>query len=142
MKKIFMPVFIMLMLFACKKKTVDAPPAQTKENISGQYKLTALTAKTATTGETDILVTYVTACRRDDIQQFKADLTYNYIDAGTKCSPAGDDNGAWSLPAPGKMLIDGVNFDIISFTGPMLVLSNVDVLLGTSTTFKTTLTKQ
>jgi len=142
MKKIWILLFFSATFFACKKKTVDTPPAQTKENIAGLYKLTGLTLTTATASETSIIDSYLTACQKDDLQQLKLDFGYNYIDAGTICSPAGDKTGTWALPATGKISINGQLGDIVSFTGTVLVVSRVETVLGTPTTFKSTLTKQ
>ncbi|MES2777164.1 MAG: hypothetical protein V4722_23510 [Bacteroidota bacterium] len=143
MKKIIAIIGVSAILFSCKKKTEDPqPPAQTKENIAGIYKVTALTFSAAGAAEADGYNTYIPACQRDDLQHLKADLSYSNIDAGTVCSPAGDKVGTWSLPATGKIIIDGQAADIVSFSGTALVISRVQSVLGTPTTFKFTLTKQ
>lgn len=142
MKNMMLSLCLMLFAFACKKEVRTVLPAATKENIAGSYKFTSITGKSGTSAEVNIIDTYLTACQKDDLQQFKVDLTYNYIDAGVKCTPAGDDNGAWSLPAAGKMMINGVNFDIVSFTGPVLVISTTQTISGASVLVTFTLTKQ
>ncbi|MEO7312664.1 MAG: hypothetical protein ABIX01_19920 [Chitinophagaceae bacterium] len=143
MKQLFSVLFISLVFFSCKKKTeAPQPPAQTKENIAGLYKLTALTLSTSGSAETSVIDSYLTTCQKDDLQQLKTDFTFNYIDAGILCSPAGDKTGTWSLPAAGKITINGQAFDIVSFTGTVLVASTVQLVLGTPSTIKSTLTKQ
>jgi hypothetical protein len=37
------------------------------------------------------------ACEKDDYYKFNADMTVNYVDAGTVCVPPGDDNDTWVL---------------------------------------------
>ncbi len=143
MKKVVAIFLLSASLFACNDTKVSPePPAQTKENIAGIYKVTALTFSAAGATETDGYNTYLTACQRDDLQHLKADLSFTYIDAGTVCSPAGDKVGTWSLPATGKITIDGQTADIVSFSGTVLVISRLQTVLGTPTTFKFTLTKQ
>ena len=143
MKKIILVILISAALFSCKKKTADVqPPAQTKENIAGIYKITALTFSAAGAAEADGYNTYIPACQRDDLQHLKADLSFTYIDAGTVCSPAGDKIGTWSLPATGKITIDGQTADIVSFSGTVMVISRLQTVIGIPTTFKFTLTKQ
>ena len=68
------------------------------------------------TPEADAMASFP-SCQKDDLYKLNADLSFNYLDAGTACDPAGDDEGTWVLVSPTKIEFYGYEFDIISLTG-------------------------
>jgi len=84
--------------FSCKKEKSDPPGCSINvENLSGSYKLTALQYKaTATAAPVDYLA-FRDACEADDIIILRNNGTYEYNDAGTVCTPGGNEHGSWEL---------------------------------------------
>ena len=128
------------LLAACSKKDEDYKISATKENLVGKYKLTALTDQAGSAAPQDVLST-LESCEKDDRIQLNADLTYNYLDEGTKCTPKGDDNGAWAYLSTTQISIDGDVSTIKSFDGNTLILTSTETILGTIHTLSTTLVK-
>jgi hypothetical protein len=91
-------VFGSAVFFSCKKDKNQEPDCSiTMQNLSGNYKLTALKYKvTANAPEVDYFAT-MDACEKDDIIVLKSNGTYNYNDLGTVCTPSGTGNGTWTL---------------------------------------------
>jgi hypothetical protein len=141
MKKLLFALSAFALLATACKKDDDNTAEVTKENIAGAYKLESLKMKIGSAPETDI-TNQVDACQRDDIQTFLVNETYNYTDAGTLCSPPGDDSGTWSLPSTTSMIIDGDLYTINKFDGSSLELSYSEVVNGTTYVATTTLKKQ
>lgn len=143
MKKIIFLVFItVLFITGCKK---DAEPACTTDaaSIAGAYKITAVTYKaSASSTETDYFnLLFPDACDRDNVYTFQSNSTYQIKDAGTVCTPNGDDNGTWSFVSASTMMIDGDMVNLESFNCKNLVLINNDTqIMGDK--LKLTLTKQ
>src|SRR5215216_3328223 len=80
---------------ACKKSVSNNNSAITIENICGTYALKGLVW---IIGEFNFNVyDSLDACQKDNLIKFNTDKTINYIDAGTVCTPAEDDNGTWDL---------------------------------------------
>jgi len=115
-------LFISTSFFSCKKeKSATTACTINMTSLSGAYKLTALKYKrNAAAPEVDYLAT-MDACDKDDFITLKNDGTYIYNDAGTVCTPNGNDNGTWQLN--GKILTsDGmVNGTISSYDCKTLI---------------------
>ena len=145
MKKTFLRSSVVVLLAiasltGCKKDKNEAV-TPTQENLIGSYKLTAFTGQVNGGAETDAMASFQ-SCQKDDLYKLNADLSFNYLDAGTACDPAGDDNGTWVLISPTKIAFYGYEFDIISFNGNTLVGSETTVDGDITTTVKGTFTKQ
>jgi len=132
-----------MIFISCKKDKDKTPDCSTDvASISGSYKFTAYTYKeTPTSPEQDWLSTvFPDPCEKDDVISFNANGNYTVTDAGIVCSPAGGDNGTWSLSG-NSMNIDGDLTTVESFDCKTLVLVNNDVAV-TGDKLKITLTKQ
>jgi hypothetical protein len=121
-----------VLLVSCKKEKDDA-------GITGRYKMTALVEITAA-GEVDQFP-LIDDCVKDDVLEFKSNKTYVYTDAGTVCTPSGNDTGTWENAGGNKIRIDGQEITIVSQTATQLVLLNVEDLDGNKLTYKSTYQK-
>ncbi len=141
MKKTTLIILAVLFLLSCKKH--EANCATTTASVSGSYKITAATYRTsASATETDYLpVLFPDACERDDIITFSANGTYQFADVGTVCSPAGGNNGTWSLTGINSMAIDGDAVILESFDCKKLIFVNTDTQVS-GDLLKLTLTRQ
>jgi Lipocalin-like domain len=100
MKWALTALVVSTMIFSCKKDPVTPPEPDCSinmTNLSGAYKLTALTYKRNATATPVNYLDFMDACEKDDIVTLKSDGTYQYNDAGTVCTPNGSDNGTWSV---------------------------------------------
>ena len=141
MKKIiFLTLITALFITACKK---DPSCTTNAASIAGAYKITAVTYKaSASSAEIDYFnILFPDACDRDNIYTFQTNSTYQIKDAGTICSPNGDDNGTWSFVSASSMIIDGDPINLESFNCKTLVLVNLDTQMA-GDRLKLTLTKQ
>lgn len=144
MKKTTFIVLSAFILFSCNKSDKDEPKPCTISTtaIAGPYKITAMTYKaSASSAEEDYFnIILDDPCRRDDIYTFNINNTYQLKDAGTVCSPLGDENGTWALLG-NTMTKDGDALTIESFDCKTLVLINTDTQTA-GDKFKITMTKQ
>jgi hypothetical protein len=87
------------LLFSCKKEPVVTAPdcSISRNNLSGAYKLTAMTYKRNATAPVVNYFDYMDDCEKDDIVTLKNDGTYQYKDAGIICDPNGSNDGTWSV---------------------------------------------
>ena len=144
MKKIPLIALSLVIFISCSKD--DPPKPQTcttsTASIAGNYKITAVTYKaTATSTEVDYMnLLFPDACDRDNVYTFKTDGTYQIADAGQVCSPAGNDNGNWTLTGT-NLQIDGDPVILESFDCKVLVISNTDIDV-TGDKLKLTFTRQ
>jgi hypothetical protein len=144
MKKI---IYLMLIgtsfITACKKSGPDPVCKTDATSISGSYKITAVTYQASpTSAEVDYFNTlFPDACDRDNVYTFQTNNTYQIKDAGTVCSPNGDDNGTWSFVSASSLVIDGDPIALQSFNCKNLVLVNSDTQTA-GDKLKLTLTKQ
>ncbi len=133
-------------IFGCSKSDSGGgnPSDVTTANVSGSYKLTSIVLSIPPAPPIDYTdsVDVIAVCQRDDIYKLNTDLTYNYIDAGTQCSPPGDGTGSWKLIGTTKIVIDSDTADINSFTGTVLKISVTSTVSGITGTVTQTLTKQ
>jgi hypothetical protein len=144
MKKTILALSMLSLVFvSCSKDDKDEPVTPTKENLTGSYKMTAL-SMSSSQGSIDLFNNdmFTPACMRDDIYKLNADLTYNVQDAGTQCSPATTDSGTWSLPSSTTINIDGDVYVIKSWNGKTLVAEQTDNSSGTTVTYSSTYVKQ
>ena len=132
-------IVVLSVIVSCKKSSNDSN-AITKENLAGTYTLTGLTATVAPLPAQDIIDS-VPACQRDDQYVLHTDLTFDYVDAGTKCTPAGDNTSTWSLSGK-TIMIDTLQGTIQHFDGKALVINHDETIQGFSAVITTTFTKQ
>jgi hypothetical protein len=121
MKKVLFGILSLALIVTTScKKSKDAP-ALTKENVAGAYSLQKVTFKYGSSAEQDITAGYVEDCQKDDVITLKTDFTYDSHDAGVECS--GDYSGTWNLPAANKFELDGETYDVASWDGSTLSIS-------------------
>jgi hypothetical protein len=138
----FALIGIMFLAFACSKdNNTTNSSAITKENLAGTYTLTAATASIPGLPPQNVLDS-LPPCQKDDQYKLNVDLTFNYIDAGTKCNPAGDYSGTWGLIGTTKIEINNDTATIQSFNGKTLVVNSVVTISGIPLTTTDTFTKQ
>lgn len=114
MKKILIPFVLAAILFGgCKKD--DESCTLSQASLVGSYKLSSIKYKTSSSSaETEVIGSYLDACERDDIITFNSNSTYNYVDAGTQCSPPGDDAGTWSVSG-NTLIVDGTSLGVTAY---------------------------
>jgi hypothetical protein len=82
---------------SCQKERTESGCDTTMNNIAGTYKLTSLKYKASASSPEQDYMLFFDACEKDDLIKLNANGTYEYKDAGTVCTPDGNDNGTWSL---------------------------------------------
>lgn len=128
MKKLFLFIIIPGFIFtSCKKDKDKNDCSLTEANLAGNYKVTAAKYKAAGTTEEIDFYALGESCSKDDIYTFNTNKTYAYSDAGTTCSPNGDDSGDWSLSG-NIFTLDGDPFTVENYScgGFTLVASDYD----------------
>jgi hypothetical protein len=126
MKRTILAAVILMAAVSCKKSKSDSCSINAS-SISGSYKLGSVKYKAnSTSAETDITNTYYSACERDDVYNLNVNGTYTYVDAGTVCTPSGNDNGTWSVSG-NTLTIDGSPNNIDAFDCSSLVSSETGV---------------
>lgn len=146
MKKTISPIVLIpaaicfLALVASCKKSSNSSSSISVQNLAGTYTITALTATVAPFPPQNIIDSLKT-CQRDDEYVLKTDLTYQYVDAGTKCVPPGDHTGTWALSGT-TLTIDSTVNTIQKFDGHVLVLTTNVTFNGISGITTETFTKQ
>lgn len=114
MKKYF-AAFILLALAVSCKKDKDKDCSFSEANLVGSYKITALKYKaSASATEVDEFALF-SACEKDDIITFNSNHTMTYTDAGTVCTPAGNDTGVWAYINSNTINVDGDVSTIAAF---------------------------
>lgn len=134
-------VSMIVFALSCSKDSSTNSSAVTKENIAGSYMLTAATGSIPGLPPQNVYDS-IPPCQRDDIYKLNLDYTMDYIDAGTKCVPPGDDTTSWSLSGTTQIIIGGDTATIQSFNGKTLVVSSVVTIVGIAVTTTDTFTKQ
>lgn len=122
MKKVVLSLSVMALLETACKKDVDTPEAitPTKENLTGSYLLSKITAQTANAPEYPV-TNYMDSCQRDDIFKLNADYTYQVVDAGMQCG--GNYSDTWSLVNASTIVLEGDTYTIRRFDGKTLELT-------------------
>jgi len=131
LKSMAFAMLTMVIFSSCKKDKSDSP-AITKENIAGTYKLIALTVNGQSYYE------FLDPCEKDDDYKLNLDLTMEYVDAGTVCSPAGGYSSTWSLLGTNSIIIDSDTGTIDKFDGHVLKVTGVQ----SGVTYSPTYSKQ
>ncbi|HEX3768153.1 MAG TPA: lipocalin family protein [Puia sp.] len=136
---------LILVINACKKSDSNSsnPSARTVQNLSGSYKLTAITASVL--GANINLYDSLPACDQDNVIELDTNKTAHFIDAGVKCVPPSDSTGTWSLSSnTDTIYVSGTANFIKSWDGKTLMLNSVENLGGIPVpiTATTTLVKQ
>jgi len=139
MKKLLgMAVVFAVALSSCKKddeKVCDL----NQSNLLGSYKTTSFKYKAdASTPEVDEFLT-LPACEKDDLYVFNSNYTVNFVDAGTQCTPPGNDASVWALSG-NTITIDGEIGTVTSFNCSGMTVTFLGTTAGEVTTI--TLAKQ
>ncbi|MDZ4794068.1 MAG: lipocalin family protein [Bacteroidota bacterium] len=140
MKKIiYSAIITAFFVTACKK---DPECTTSTSTLSAAYKITSVRYQmTPALAESDYFnLLFPDPCDRDNLYTFKENGSYTITDAGTICSPSGDDSGTWSLTGT-TMTVDGDPVAIESFDCKTLVLVNTDTQVA-GDKLKLILTKQ
>ena len=141
-KTLALVLFAAATFTACKKDDDNNDSlAITKENLAATYTVSSIKIKATGYGEQDVTNSWSDACERDDQTILKSDLTFSYVDAGTKCSPAGDYTGTWSLNGS-KITVDGDESTVKSLTKGQLVTEDSYTQSGVTWTVTTTLNRK
>ncbi len=118
-----------LIFSSCKKKKDTNNNNNcnlTEANFLGNYKVESVTYKlSASSPDIDGTSRVFNACELDDVTTFNSNHTYTYTDAGTQCTPAGDDTGTWSLSG-NNLTFDGVQQKIDTFDCTGFIISETD----------------
>lgn len=132
MKKLLFAIAVLALGSSCKKdkdKTCDLNAG----SLVGTYKTTSIKYKaSASATEVDEFASY-DACEKDDLVKFNSNNTVDYIDAGTVCTPSGDDNGVWALSGS-TLNLDGGIYTITSFDCNGMTLTYAGTTPGELTT--------
>ncbi|NCU06113.1 MAG: lipocalin family protein [Chitinophagaceae bacterium] len=134
----FAAVAASAILFSCKKNDKTSCDA-TVAAIAGKYKISSMTIA----GQS-VIDQFMDACQKDDVYELKADKTVVYDDAGTQCSPSGDDTGTWDV-VNGTITITQNSGGGMEFSGTVSNKCNsieVSEDMGGTIKIVTTLTKQ
>lgn len=140
-KTLALVLFATATFTACKKNHDDDSLAITKENLVATYTVSSIKIKASGYGEQDVTNSWGDACERDDQTVLKSGGVMNYVDAGTKCSPAGDYTGTWSLDGS-KLTVDGDVSTIKSLSKSTLVTEDSETSSGVTWTVTTTLNRK
>ena len=121
MRKLIIILFAFSLFTSCNK---DKTCALSVTAVAGNFKITAVKYKaTPTSAEEDYFnIIFTDACERDDVISFNANGTYILTDAGVRCSPPGDDTGAWALSG-NTFTVDGEAYNVDSFNCSTLTAS-------------------
>lgn len=124
MKKILFGLFIIVFVAAsCKKDDTPANVTPTVQNLTGSYKISQITMKSGTSAEVPVTDDLLDACEKDDIHKLNSNLSYEIVDAGTKCDPENTYTGDWSLTNSTTIVIDGDSGTIRKFDGKNLEIT-------------------
>lgn len=96
---------LVFILFACAiatlsscSKNKDEILAITKDNLAGTYTLTSIKGKVPGQSEQDVTgYYYPETCQLDDQFVLKANMGFDYIDAGATCTSGGSYTDTWTL---------------------------------------------
>jgi hypothetical protein len=125
MKRIIVSLSVLSLLTfsSCKKDKDDENVTPTVANLSGTYKITAVTLEGENIfNNSDANKNYYEVCERDNEYKLNTDMTVEVIDAGTVCNPDVSGVGDWSLSG-NEITVGNETSTITSFNGKKLVLS-------------------
>jgi hypothetical protein len=121
MKKGILALSLLALVFTSCKKDDDEPQqiTPTKENVTGSYKITAMTINGIDFWSS------LDACEKDDVYKANADLSFDRQDAGTVCSPDNSyTGGTWSISGSTVNFNDEVSGTITSWDGSTMVVTD------------------
>jgi Lipocalin-like domain len=141
-KTIVFALLSFLFAFASCKKN-DQPTTPTTQNIAGVYRITAMKGQNAG-GTLQDYSSQLTECNKTSTWGFQSDGNFFFGGAVTQTCQDGDYSGKWSLS--GKALTLTANgstdqFELVSFDGRNMVLSEVVAINGANVTLTITYTK-
>jgi hypothetical protein len=140
-------IALFLVYTACKKTNSPAN-AKTVQDLSGSYKITAISVTAS--GITFDEFASLKDCEKDNIIKLNMDLTAQFIDTGIVCVPPETANGTWNLFSNNDSLSltgvpafpNGVTGFIKSWDGTTLVLAGSQVISNQLASTTITLYKQ
>jgi hypothetical protein len=138
MKAVLLTAAFTTILFSCQKSSDEPQPAQ--QDFSGKYKITKLLFQSKGNPDQDLL-SALPDCAQDDLLVFAADSLFTTEDAGVSCDQSENEATVWFVKG-GKMNIDGVESQIVSFDKHTLVLATQMELFGIQGTVMETLERQ
>jgi hypothetical protein len=127
MKKIFLPIVTVLVIFSCKKNTTPTPEGPCKPTptiIAGTYKKTAIKYKESSAAAEQDLFTFVPDCEKDDTYQLKPDSSV-IVSEGAETCPGPPPPGVitvWYLSNNNTGFSMDAVYDIVSFDCKNLVV--------------------
>jgi hypothetical protein len=127
---------------SCKKDKADSPACSVSmTGLSGTYKLTALQYKLSAAVPAVDYLAYMDDCEKDDSITLNSDGTYDYHDAGTVCTPDGNDHGAWQVKG-NTLISDGTLNGVVASYDCKTLVYYVDNALTTGDRMTFTMVKQ
>jgi hypothetical protein len=125
----------------CSKKNDKPAVILTRTNLVGTYQFTDETAKQGSAATVDLFLS-ADACQKDDLVEFKADSSVNFIDAGMVCSPAHNSTVDWDLPNSSTLIVSGDSYKVKSFDGKTLMITFSDYSTTPPVVYTITLIKK
>jgi len=116
-----------LFVSSCKKKDKTDVCSLTKANFAGSYKMESVKYKASASSPEIDGTSFIDACELDDVTTFNVNHTYTYTDAGTACSPSGDDSGTWSVSG-NSIIVDGGTAPIDNFNCSSFTISDTTII--------------
>src|SRR4030095_13597849 len=117
MKKLLFGLLSLTLWTTACKKDKDAP-AMTKENIAGTYKMIADVFKETGQPDVDDFAT-APSCEKDDLFKFNVDGSFQAVDAGESCDPAGGFEALWTVSG-NQITVGEQTYTITKFDGSIL----------------------
>lgn len=121
-----------LILIACVAATLSSCSknketlAVTSDNLVGTYRISTITAKESNGAEEVVTEAYFDeACEIDDEYVFKANGSYDRLDAGTTCIPTSSTSDTWVLINNKTLAFDVFYGDVIKLTSTEMVVQLV-----------------
>ena len=112
---------------SCKKKDKTDACSLTEANFAGSYKIESVKYKASASSPEIDGTSFLDACQLDDVTAFNGNHTYTYTDAGTTCSPSGDDSGTWSVSGSSSIIVDGDTAPVDNFSCSSFTISDTAV---------------
>lgn len=134
---------LFLLFTSCSKEDNTSKPVTKAALVARNWKQTDLLASQTGTPEVSVFTTFMEACDRDNIWQFKADGTFTVMEGASKCISSDPDtvtSGTWQLAENDtKIIIDDVKepaetLTIRELTSTSFKITGTQVSNGTSFT--------
>ena len=138
MKAVLLVAAFTFVLFSCEKSSEKPQSAQ--QDYIGKYKITKLLFQSKGNSDQDLLAS-LPDCAQDDLLVFAAGSVFKTEDAGVSCGQSDNDPTVWSIKG-NKMVIDGVESQIVSFDSHTLILATQTEFFGVQGTVMETLERQ